>query len=83
MLDWVKKLIASRYAQGAIRAVLAAFSGWLLKIGVDADTVNAFIGPASDLILSLIMLAVTIGWSWKDKKDSAPAAPEILSADRE
>lgn len=67
MFDWIRKVVASRYVQGFARAIMAAFGGWLVSLGLDEETVSGFIGPATDLVVGLAVLGLTVASSWLDK----------------
>ena len=67
MFEFLRRIIGKRYIEGVVRAILAALAGWLIKQGADGETVAQLMGQAAETITGIIMILLTIFWSWKDK----------------
>ena len=56
-----------KYIGSLVRTALAALSGFLLSIGVDADVVHQFTQSSETVALALITYALVQVWSMSEK----------------
>lgn len=67
-MEWLKKLITSKYVGSVVRTGLAGVAGLLISIGLPPEIVEPFKQYSEPVITGIIMLIATQGWSLFDKK---------------
>lgn len=68
MLEWVKKMLISKWAGSAARHLMSVVAGFLLAIGVAPELVEKFTASGSEILVAVIVYLVAQAWSFAEKK---------------
>jgi hypothetical protein len=64
----ILNFIVGKYGKSVTRTLLAALSGYLIKVGIPDTLVQPFIDSAAPVVTGVILYLSTQLWSLADKK---------------
>lgn len=69
-MDWIKRLVLSKYGASVIRHLLTALAGFLVAWGIVSDVgeLQPWINQTADLLLAILLYVLAQGASFLDKK---------------
>ena len=68
MMNWIVKLVASKYTKSIVRHGMTVLAGWLLSLNVPASVVDSFVDSGTAVIIAAITFGIAQLLSFADKK---------------